>query len=84
MTKLISDAGTWLEDTIKKQAKLKGHEDPVLRVSDLEKKIKEVENEVKKLAKKKIPRAKKVKATSPSEQEKEKETAKTEHKKDEL
>ncbi|GAA5840368.1 hypothetical protein JCM5353_002503, partial [Sporobolomyces roseus] len=84
LTKLVSDAATWLEDTIKKQDKLKGHQDPVLRVSDLEKKIKDVENEVKKLAKKKIPRAKKVKATSASEQEKEKETAKAEHKKDEL
>ncbi|GAA5878109.1 hypothetical protein JCM16303_002848 [Sporobolomyces ruberrimus] len=76
LTKLVSDATTWLEDLIKKQDKLKGHQDPVLRVADLEKKIKDLEGEVKRLSKKKVPRAKKVK---PVEEKKE-----NEHKKDEL
>lgn len=83
LTKLVSNATAWLEESVKKQDRLKGHEDPVLRVADLEKRIKELESEVKKLAKKKVPRAKKVKPADAKKDEGA-DKSKGEHKKDEL
>ncbi|GAA6008530.1 hypothetical protein JCM11491_004510, partial [Sporobolomyces phaffii] len=84
VTKLVADATAWLDDAVKKQDRLKGHEDPVLKVVDLEKKIKDLEAEVRKLAKKKAPRAKKAKPTASSKKSKDQDEPATEHKKDEL
>ncbi|GAA5930859.1 uncharacterized protein JCM15063_002480 [Sporobolomyces koalae] len=87
LTRLVSNTTSWLEDLVKKQDRLKGHEDPLLKTSDLEKKIKELENEVKRLAKKKIPRAKKVKPVKTEkdkDQEQSDKSTDSGHKKDEL
>ncbi|KAL8277095.1 hypothetical protein RQP46_010523 [Phenoliferia psychrophenolica] len=60
LTKLSSDAREWLSTQVKSQDSKKAHEDPVLRVAEVERKAREVENEVNKLMKKKAPRKSKV------------------------
>lgn len=64
--KLKTEAAAWFHPLVKKQEGLKSHEDPVLRVADLEKKAKEIQAEMGKLLRKKAPRKPKVKASSSS------------------
>ncbi|KAM0786120.1 hypothetical protein ACM66B_006930 [Microbotryomycetes sp. NB124-2] len=64
LSKLVQDSSEWLNEFVKKQDGLKETDDPVLRVADLEKKIKEVGNEVRRLAKKKAPRKVKSRETT--------------------
>ncbi|GAA5891468.1 hypothetical protein JCM8208_007291 [Rhodotorula glutinis] len=78
---LVRESQTWVADAEARQAKLKAHEDPAVRVADVEKKLKEVERELAKLEKKKVPRRRK--AGTKAETVKPEPTAK-EHKKDEL
>ncbi|KAK4701696.1 hypothetical protein P7C70_g4535, partial [Phenoliferia sp. Uapishka_3] len=62
LVKLASDARNWLDENAQRQERLQAYEDPILRVADVERKSKEVENEVGRLRKKKVP--KKAKVTS--------------------
>ncbi|GAA5978214.1 hypothetical protein JCM21900_005894 [Sporobolomyces salmonicolor] len=63
----VSESATWLDESVKKQDKVKGHEDPVLRTAELERRISDLAGEVKKLERKKVPRGpKKVKAPAPT------------------
>ncbi|CEQ42690.1 SPOSA6832_04532, partial [Sporobolomyces salmonicolor] len=92
----LSESATWLDESVKKQDKVKGHEDPVLRTAELERRITDLEGEVKKLERKKVPRGTtKVKASSRSSStstataaatagEEETPRPQGEHKKDEL
>ena len=66
LAKLAADGRTWFVATVKAQDGKKAHEDPVLRVADLERRAKEIESEVAKLRKKKAPRKPKVVASSSS------------------
>ncbi|GAA5839170.1 hypothetical protein JCM9279_002616 [Rhodotorula babjevae] len=77
---LVRDSQSWVADAEARQAKLKAHEDPAVRVAEVDKKLKEVERELAKLEKKKVPRRRK--AGSKAETVKPEPTA--EHKKDEL
>ncbi|KAK4052307.1 lumenal Hsp70 protein [Microbotryomycetes sp. JL221] len=61
---LIKESTQWLQDSIKKQDGLKQTDDPVLKVVDLEKRIKDILNEVRKLGKKKMPRKVKSRETT--------------------
>ncbi|BGP43196.1 lumenal Hsp70 protein [Rhodotorula kratochvilovae] len=82
---LLKETRAWVEDADARQAKLRAHEDPVVRVAEVEKKEKEVEREVAKLEKKKVPRRRK--AGTKAETVKPEPTAAKgdkEHKKDEL
>ncbi|KAK4048426.1 lumenal Hsp70 protein [Microbotryomycetes sp. JL201] len=80
--KIVKDSTEWLNDLVKKQDALKETDDPILRVNDLEKRIKEVGNEVRRLSKKKVPRKVKSRettsATTTSDDEKSQETPKAE------
>lgn len=60
LSTLVANASEWLEGKLKLQEGVKAHEDAVLRVSDIEKKVKEVESELAKLARKKAPRKAKI------------------------
>ncbi|BGP19879.1 hypothetical protein JCM10213_008647 [Rhodosporidiobolus nylandii] len=82
LEKLVTSTREWLDDALKKQDKVKAYEDPVLRVAEIERKLKDVEGEVRKLERKKAPRRKKVVPTSSSSAAGEEPTG--EHKKDEL
>ncbi|GAA5979281.1 hypothetical protein JCM11641_001981 [Rhodosporidiobolus odoratus] len=66
LDKLVSSSREWLEDALKKQGAVKAYEDPVVRVSEMERKVKDLETEVKKLERKKMPRRKKVPVSSSS------------------
>lgn len=83
---LARETGAWVDDMVKKQDKVAAHEDAVLRVAELEKKLKEVERETDKLAKKKAPRRRKTAASASTSAQAAEETpaAGKEHKKDEL
>ncbi|GJN93779.1 hypothetical protein Rhopal_006837-T1 [Rhodotorula paludigena] len=83
---LARETGAWVDDMVKKQDKVAAHEDAVLRVAELEKKLKEVERETDKLAKKKAPRRRKTAASASASAQAAEETpaAGKEHKKDEL
>lgn len=76
----MRDSQTWVADAEARQAKLKAHEDPAVRVAEVDKKLKEVERELAKLEKKKVPRRRK--AGTKAETVKPEPTA--EHRKDEL
>lgn len=84
--KLVSEAQTWLADLEQKQAKVQAHEDPVLRVAQVEKKTQDVEKELVKLEKKKAPRRKKAAPKTPTASAGESEATATgkDHVKDEL
>ncbi|POY73017.1 hypothetical protein BMF94_3855 [Rhodotorula taiwanensis] len=84
--KLVSEAQTWLADLEQKQVKVQAHEDPVLRVAQVEKKTQDVEKELVKLEKKKAPRRKKAAAKSSTASAGESEATATgkDHVKDEL
>ncbi|GAA6001699.1 uncharacterized protein JCM10292_004998 [Rhodotorula paludigena] len=87
---LARETGAWVDDMVKKQDKVAAHEDAVLRVAELEKKLKEVERETDKLAKKKAPRRRKTaasasaSASTSAQTSEETPAAGKEHKKDEL
>ncbi|GAA5888399.1 hypothetical protein JCM6882_008607 [Rhodosporidiobolus microsporus] len=66
LDKLISSTQQWLDESVKKQEKTKPYEDPVVRVAEIERKLKDLESETKKLEKKKAPRRKKVVSSSSS------------------
>ena len=68
LVKLASDAREWLAGAVKSQDAKKEHEDPILRVAEVEKKAKEVEKEIERLKKKKAPRKAKVVAPKKSEE----------------
>lgn len=57
---LIKTNREWLDDLVEKQNAVKGFEDPVLRVAELQKREKELDVVVDKLRKKKAPRKPKV------------------------
>ncbi|GAA6058257.1 hypothetical protein NBRC10513_001978 [Rhodotorula toruloides] len=82
LDKLVKESQSWLDNAIKRQEKLKAHEDPALKVAEVEKKVKEIERETSRLEKKKQPRRKKAIKAAPAAEEAEK--PKQEHKKDEL
>ncbi|KAJ8291965.1 Hypoxia up-regulated protein 1 [Rhodotorula toruloides] len=88
LNKLVKESQAWLDDALKRQEKLKVHEDPAFKVAEVGKKLKEVERETSRLEKKKQPRRKKaIKATPAAavqEEEEAQEKPKQEHKKDEL
>ena len=60
VSKSIKEATEWFTATMKKQSSLKPHQDPILKVADVERKAKDIEVEVAKLRKKKVPRKPKV------------------------
>ncbi|GAA5862012.1 hypothetical protein JCM3774_006140 [Rhodotorula dairenensis] len=79
LDKLVRDAQTWLDEAEQKQLQLRAHEDPVLRVAQVERKAQDVEKELVKLEKKKAPRRRKAaKSADPTP------TKGSEHTKDEL
>jgi hypoxia up-regulated 1 len=88
--KLVNGVKEWVGEAQKKLEKAKAHEDPAVKVAEIERKTRDVEAELKKLEKKKMPRRKKVvSSSSSSAKAAETETAKgeeptAEHKKDEL
>ncbi|BGP35161.1 lumenal Hsp70 protein [Rhodotorula toruloides] len=84
LDKLVKDAQAWLDDALKRQEKLKAHEDPAFKVAEIEKRVKEVERETSRLEKKKQPRRKKANKAAPATAEEEAEKPKQERKKDEL
>ncbi|GAA6037719.1 hypothetical protein JCM8097_002306 [Rhodosporidiobolus ruineniae] len=86
LEKNVTAAQSWLDEALKKQDKIKGHEDPVVRVAEIERKTRDVEAELKKLEKKKMPRRKKVVSSSSSSSSSAAGAEQTaaEHKKDEL
>ncbi|BGP11187.1 lumenal Hsp70 protein [Rhodotorula toruloides] len=87
LDKLVKESQSWLDDALKRQEKLKAHEDPAFKVAEVENKVKEVERETSRLEKKKQPRRKKaIKATpaAAATEEEAQEKPKQEHKKDEL
>ncbi|BGP03268.1 Heat shock protein 70-like protein LHS1 [Rhodotorula toruloides] len=84
LDKLVKESQVWLDDALKRQEKVKAHEDPAFKVAEVEKKMKEVERETSRLGKKKQPRRKKAIKAAPAAAEEEAEKPKQEHKKDEL
>ena len=86
----MQDAQGWLDESEQKQAKVKAHEDPVLRVAQVERKTLDVEKELGKLEKKKAPRRrskannKSSASASASAKEAESTASGKEHVKDEL
>ncbi|GAA5827900.1 hypothetical protein JCM11251_007722 [Rhodosporidiobolus azoricus] len=66
LDKLISSTQQWLDDSVKKQEKTKPYEDAVFKVAEVERKLRDLESEVKKLEKKKAPRRKKAVSSSSS------------------
>lgn len=64
LEQVVSAAQTWLDEHEQKQAKVKAHEDPVLRVAQIERKAQDVEKELGKLEKKKAPRRRKATKSS--------------------
>ncbi|GAA5901408.1 hypothetical protein JCM5296_003002 [Sporobolomyces johnsonii] len=86
----LGDSTAWLDEHVKKQERVPGHEDPVLRTAELERRIKDLEAEVARLERKKVPRAKAKKvmpsssASTTSTAAAGEETPQQEHKKDEL
>ncbi|GAA6014558.1 hypothetical protein JCM10207_001644 [Rhodosporidiobolus poonsookiae] len=86
LDKLVTSTREWLDDSLKKQDKVKPYEDPVVRVADIERKLRDLESEVRKLERKKQPKRRKVASSSSASASS---TASTEepqstHKKDEL
>ncbi|TKA54808.1 hypothetical protein B0A53_02617 [Rhodotorula sp. CCFEE 5036] len=87
LDKVVQDAQAWLDESEQKQAKVKAHEDPVLRVAQVERKTLDVEKELGKLEKKKAPRRRSKannKSASASAKEAESTASGKEHVKDEL
>ncbi|KWU43807.1 actin-like ATPase domain-containing protein [Rhodotorula sp. JG-1b] len=90
LDKVVQDAQGWLDESEQKQAKVKAHEDPVLRVAQVERKTLDVEKELGKLEKKKAPRRrskannKSSASASASAKEAESTASGKEHVKDEL
>lgn len=81
----MQDAQGWLDESEQKQAKVQAHEDPVLRVAQVERKTLDVEKELGKLEKKKAPRRRKANNNkSASAKEAESTASGKEHVKDEL
>ncbi|GAA5940238.1 hypothetical protein JCM3775_004408 [Rhodotorula graminis] len=80
---LVRESQTWVSDVEARQHKLKAHEDPAVRVAEVDKKLKEVERELAKLEKKKVPRRRKA-GTKAETVKPEPTAAGKEHMKDEL
>lgn len=66
LSKLGADAKEWFETTLKAQQALEKHEDPILKVVDLERRAKEIDAEMTRLRKKKVPRKPKASTASSS------------------
>lgn len=79
----MQDAQGWLAESEQKQAKVQAHEDPVLRVAQVERKALDVEKELGKLEKKKAPRRRKANKSAAAK-EAESTASGKEHVKDEL
>ncbi|GAA6055037.1 hypothetical protein JCM3770_006706 [Rhodotorula araucariae] len=84
---LVREAESWADDAEARQARLAAHDDPVVRVAEVEKKQNEVDRAVAKLEKKKVPRRRKA-GTKPETVKPEPTATKgeegKEHRKDEL
>ncbi|KAM0747743.1 actin-like ATPase domain-containing protein [Meredithblackwellia eburnea MCA 4105] len=83
LVKMATETRDWFNAVVKKQEGLKPYEDPVLKVSELEKKARDIDTELTKLRKKKTPRKPRVAASSSSSPKAES-TAGSERPKDEL
>lgn len=83
---LVRDTAAWLADAEARQGRLEGHEDPAVRVAEVDKRQKEVEREVGRLEKKKAPRRRKAGSPRPETVKPEPPAQETqkEHTKDEL
>jgi hypoxia up-regulated 1 len=56
LSNLTSEASKWFENSVAEQEKTKVYEDPVLKVTEMEKRMKSVGSELERLKKKKAPR----------------------------
>lgn len=76
--KMFREKGIWVDEAKRKQDKIKeGHLDPAFRVQEVEKRAQEIDEERRRLERRKVPRRKKVLPTKSAKKEEEGEESKT-------